>query len=167
MIPGFGSDFLPKGSEEDATKAFKKMMIIMDSMAESELDHIKGDQLFTKEPNRIKRVANGSGTSIDEVKTVITQYKKFAELVKKVGSIKGLFNGNPMAQPNLNPSQMQKLNQQMSKMMDPRMLQQMGGAGGLSEMMKQLQSMGGMAGLGGAAGGLGGMAAPGNSKRRR
>lgn len=165
MIPGFGSDFLPKGSEEDATKAFKKMMIIMDSMAESELDHIKGDQLFTKEPNRIKRVANGSGTSVDEVKTVITQYRKFAELVKKVGSIKGLFNGNPMAQPNMNSSQMQKLNQQMSKMMDPRMLQQIGGQGGLSEMMKQLQSMGGMAGLGGA-GGLGG-GAPGNSKRRR
>jgi signal recognition particle subunit SRP54 len=164
MIPGFGSDFLPKGSEEDATKAFKKMMIIMDSMAESELDHIKGDQLFTKEPNRIKRVANGSGTSIDEVKTVITQYKKFAELVKKVGSIKGLFNGNPMATPNLNPSQMQKLNQQMSKMMDPRMLQQIGGQGGLTEMMKQLQSMGGMAGLGGGAGGMG---MPGGSKRRK
>jgi signal recognition particle subunit SRP54 len=40
---------------------------------------------------------------------------------------------------NINPSQMQKLNQQMAKMMDPRVLQHMGGMGGLQNMMKQLQ----------------------------
>lgn len=49
-----------------------------------------------------------------------------------------LQNGD-MNTKNINPSQLQKLNQQMAKMMDPRVLQQMGGMGGLQNMMKQLQ----------------------------
>ena len=52
---------------------------------------------------------------------------------------------------NVNPAQMAKLNQQMAKMMDPRVLQQMGGMGGLQNMMSQLQK-----GAGGKGGGLGG-----------
>ena len=59
---------------------------------------------------------------------------------------------------NMNPSQMAKLNQQMAKMIDPRVLQQMGGMGGLQSMMKQLQGgSGGMGGMGGLdLGNLGG-----------
>lgn len=51
---------------------------------------------------------------------------------------------------NINPAQMQKLNQQMAKMIDPRVLQQMGGLGGLQNMMKQIQ---GAPGFGGGGGG--------------
>ncbi|CAI8045382.1 Signal recognition particle 54 kDa protein, partial [Geodia barretti] len=40
---------------------------------------------------------------------------------------------------NVNPAQMAKLNQQMAKMMDPRVLQQMGGMSGLQNMMRQFQ----------------------------
>ena len=36
-------------------------------------------------------MARGSGTSIHEVKELLQQYKKFADMVKKMGSIKGLF----------------------------------------------------------------------------
>jgi signal recognition particle subunit SRP54 len=50
-----------------------------------------------------------------------------------------LYQGGDTAK-NMNPMQMSKLNQQMAKMMDPRVLQQMGGMGGLQQMMKQLQS---------------------------
>ena len=46
-------------------------------------------------------------------------------MVKKMGGIKGLFKGGDMAK-NVNPAQMAKLNQQMARMMDPRVLQQMG-----------------------------------------
>ncbi|PIO56506.1 SRP54-type protein, helical bundle domain protein [Teladorsagia circumcincta] len=79
------------------------------------------------------------------VRDLLSQYKKFADMVKKMGSIKGLFSGkngdiNPK---NVNPAQMMKLNQQMAKMMDPRVLQQMGGMGGLQNMMAQLQKAGG------------------------
>lgn len=40
---------------------------------------------------------------------------------------------------NVNPAQMQKLSQHMTKMIDPRVLQQMGGMGGLQRMMQQMQ----------------------------
>ena len=68
-----------------------------------------------------------------------------------MGGIKGLFKGGDMSK-NVNPQQMAQLNQQMAKMMDPRVLSQMGGREGLQNMMKQLQQGGG-----GMPGGLGGM----------
>lgn len=76
------------------------------------------------------------------------QYTKFAAVVKKMGGIKGLFKTGDMAK-NVNQTQLAKLNQQMAKMMDPRILHQMGGMAGLQNMMRQLQN--------GAAGGLGGL----------
>uniref|UniRef100_A0A915DX37 Signal recognition particle 54 kDa protein n=1 Tax=Ditylenchus dipsaci TaxID=166011 RepID=A0A915DX37_9BILA len=156
MIPGFGSDFMTKGNEQESVSRLKKLMTIMDSMADSELDHPKANDLFTKENTRLTRVARGSGTSAIEVKELLSQYKKFADMVKKMGSMKGLFKGGDMNPKNINPNQMAKLNQQMAKMIDPRVLQQMGGVGGLQNMMKQMQGgAGGLAGLGGL-GGLGG-----------
>ena len=56
---------------------------------------------------------------------LLTQYGKFCQVVKKMGGIKGLFKGGDFNK-NVNPSQMAKLNQQMAKMIDPRVLQQMG-----------------------------------------
>lgn len=92
-----------------------------------------------------------------EVKELITQYTKFAAVVKKMGGIKGLFKGGDMAK-NVNTAQMAKLNQQMAKMMDPRVLHQMGGMSGLQNMMRQLQTgaAGGMGGLGNLMSGFGG-----------
>lgn len=46
-------------------------------------------------------------------------------MVKKMGGIKGLFKTGDMTK-NVNPTQMQKLNSQMSKLIDPRILQQIG-----------------------------------------
>lgn len=59
---------------------------------------------------------------------------------------------------NINPNQMAKLNQHMAKLIDPQVLQQMGGPGMLNNMMKQLQgaNMGGLAGAFGGGGGGGG-----------
>lgn len=56
-----------------------------------ELDHPKANDLFSKEGTRLSRVARGSGTSVGEVKELLSQYKKFADMVKKMGSMKGLF----------------------------------------------------------------------------
>ena len=39
------------------------------------------------------RVARGSGTSVREVDELLSQYNKFAAMVKKMGGIKGLFKG--------------------------------------------------------------------------
>lgn len=161
MIPGFGPDFLSKGNEQESMSRLKKLMTVMDSMADSELDHPKANDLFTKEPNRLVRVAKGSGTSVNEVKELLSQYKKFADMVKKMGSMKGLFKGGEMNPKNINQTQLAKLNQQMAKVMDPRVLQQMGGMQGLQNMMKQMQ------GAGGLGGGLGGMGGGGGGKRNK
>ena len=59
----------------------------------SELDHADGAKLFTKQPGRITRVAKGSGVMEKDVKELISQYTKFAAVVKKMGGIKGLFKG--------------------------------------------------------------------------
>lgn len=59
----------------------------------SELDYQDGAKLFTKQPGRVTRVARGSGVTEREVKELISQYTKFAAVVKKMGGIKGLFKG--------------------------------------------------------------------------
>lgn len=38
MIPGMGPDVLPPGSEQEGTRRLKRMMTIMDSMTNDELD---------------------------------------------------------------------------------------------------------------------------------
>lgn len=138
MIPGFSSDFLTKGGEQESMARLKKLMTIMDSMNDEELDSLDGERLLSKQPGRTQRVARGAGVSVREVNELLTQYKKFAQMVKKMGGIKGLFKGGDMSK-NVNPTQMAKLNNQMAKMMDPRVLQQMGGMQGLQNMMRQFQ----------------------------
>ncbi|ESN93097.1 hypothetical protein HELRODRAFT_189679 [Helobdella robusta] len=133
-----GNDFMSKGSEQESVAKLKKLMIIMDSMNDYELDSDEGAKLFTRQPGRVQRVAMGSGVSNSAVQELLKQYTKFAQLVKKMGGIKGLFKGGDMAK-NVNPTQMAKLNQQMIKMMDPRVLHSMGGVPGLQNMMKKLQ----------------------------
>jgi signal recognition particle GTPase len=58
-----------------------------------ELDHPQGAKLFTRQPGRSVRVARGAGVSVREVQELISQYTKFAAMVKKMGGIKGLFKG--------------------------------------------------------------------------
>ncbi|XP_058791113.1 signal recognition particle subunit SRP54 [Phymastichus coffea] len=154
MIPGFSQDFMSKGTEQESMARLKKLMTIMDSMNDSELDSRDGAKLFSKQPGRVTRVARGSGVTEKDVKDLIAQYTKFAAVVKKMGGIKGLFKGGDMTK-NVNPAQMARLNQQMARMMDPRVFHQMGGMAGLSNMMRQLQQ-GTTGGLSNLMGGLGG-----------
>ena len=58
-----------------------------------ELDHPHGAKVFSRQPTRVTRVARGSGTSSREVQELLSQYTKFAQVVKKMGGIKGLFKG--------------------------------------------------------------------------
>lgn len=154
MIPGFSQDFMTKGGEQESMARIKRLMTMMDSMSDGELDNRDGAKLFSKQPTRAVRVAQGSGVTEREVKELISQYTKFAAVVKKMGGIKGLFKGGDMAK-NVNPTQMARLNQQMAKMIDPRMLQQLGGMNGLQSMMRQFQQgkPGGLDSLMGSFGG--------------
>ncbi|KAK9761146.1 Signal recognition particle [Basidiobolus ranarum] len=175
MMPGIPPELL-KGSEQEGTNRIKSFMTMMDSMTEQELD---GDgKVFSQQPSRIVRVARGSGTRVEEVDMLLVQFKQFAQMVKKMGGNKGMLKnmgnmGAGMMDKNgqMNPSQMARMQQQMSKMMNPQMLQQMGGASGLQNMMRQFTGGGG--GLGNIQemmqnfGGFGGMGGMGGSGRRR
>jgi len=90
MIPGFSQDFLSKGSEMESMARLKKLMTIMDSMNDGELDHRDGAKLFTKQPGRIIRVSQGAGVTEREVRELISQYTKFAGVVKKNGWYQGI-----------------------------------------------------------------------------
>ncbi|XP_075251181.1 signal recognition particle subunit SRP54-like [Convolutriloba macropyga] len=151
MIPGFSQDFMNKSTEQESMARLKKMMTIMDSMNDQELDSLEGAKIFSRQPGRVARVAKGAGVSNRDVQELLTQYGKFAQMVRKMGGIKGLFGKNGDINPkNLNQGQMNKLNTEMARMMDPRVLQKMGGMGGLQNMMKQFsQSQKGGQGPGG------------------
>lgn len=139
MIPGFGADLLKGASEAESMSRLKRLMTIMDSMSDSELDSKEGAKIFSKQPTRVLRVAQGSGVRVREVQELLVQYNKFAGVVKKMGGVKGLFKSGDISR-NVNPNQMARLNQQMAKMIEPNMLAKMGGASGLQNILKQIQN---------------------------
>ncbi|KAI8391653.1 signal recognition protein [Radiomyces spectabilis] len=150
-IPGMPQELLGAGTEEEGSKRIKRMMCIMDSMNEKELD--SDASLFTKEPSRMLRVARGSGTSVHEVEEILVQYKRFADMVKTVGGKSGLLKNMPKDPRKANPNQMQQMaqmQQQMANMVP-------GGMQGLQRMAQQM-GMGNMfgGGRGGAGRGAGG-----------
>lgn len=132
MIPGFSAEML---AGDDAQARMKRMTIIMDSMCKSELD--SDGKPFTQQPNRIKRVAKGSGSDPEVVQLLLAQYRKFAQLVKKMGGEGGLMGAlsNPSS-----PSAA-GINKALSSLISPQMLRQMGGMGGIGNIIQQFQSM--------------------------
>lgn len=139
MIPGLNSDILKGSTEAESMSRLKRLMTIMDSMSDSELDSRESSKLFSKQPSRIVRVANGSGTYVKEVQELLLHYNKMAGVVKKMGGVKGLFKAGDMSR-NVNPNQMAKLHQQIATAIEPGMLAKMGGMSGLTNMMKQIQN---------------------------
>lgn len=79
----------------------KKMMVIMDSMAQKELD----GYVTMNEPSRIRRIARGSGTSEAEIEQLLEEYKRMAKMVEKLGK-SGFLKGDPQ-QMMRNPAQVQ------------------------------------------------------------
>jgi len=145
MIPGLSSIFGQSGggavSDQESMKRLKKLMTIMDSMNDKELDDTDAAKTFTKQPSRVTRVACGSGVMEMEVLALLDQYKKFSQVVKQMGGVKELFKDEKQMK-NLNPAKMGKVYQSMAKAMDPQMLRAIGGMGGIEQMMKQMQQGG-------------------------
>ncbi|EWM21521.1 signal recognition particle 54 kda protein [Nannochloropsis gaditana] len=145
MLPGFPS-FLMGGGEggrggqdEAATGRLKRFLTMMDSMTDAELD---GKVDLNKSESRVNRIARGSGAHPMEVQFLLKTYAQFSQMFKKMGPmmLKG-GEGGIQRQMARNPGGVMN---QLSKAVDPRMLQQMGGAKGMMDMMK---AMGG--GMGG------------------
>lgn len=86
-------DVLSKFVEKIPNTAYLDFFLNVFPLCKTELDSLDGERLFTRQTGRIQRVARGAGVSIREVNELLAQYKKFAQMVKKMGGIKGLFKG--------------------------------------------------------------------------
>eukprot|EP01066_Platyproteum_vivax_P015560 Platyproteum_vivax@DN6861_c0_g1_i1.p2 len=134
MIPGFNQSLLTKGSEQEGVKRVKGFMTMMDSMTDQELD---GEKALNA--GRVHRIAKGSGHFVHQVTELMEEYKRFSKLVGKMGKIGLTKGGGPDVQQMMrNPGQMM---QKLNKVMDPKMLQQMGGAGNMVNLMKEMGKM--------------------------
>jgi signal recognition particle subunit SRP54 len=154
MLPGFPSFLMggeggAAGRDEAATGNLKRFMTMMDSMTDAELD---GKVDLGKSESRVNRVARGSGVHPMEVHFLLKTYAQFSQMFKKMGPMM-MKGGDAGMQKQMarNPGGVMS---QLQKAMDPRVLQQMGGAKGMMDMMK---AMGGGGGPGGGMGGLANM----------
>lgn len=82
MIPGLGysvpEEFLQAGEQR-----LKKFKVIMDSMTEEELER---PEIINY--SRIKRIARGSGTSVNDVRDLLNQYRQMKKFFKSMNKRK-------------------------------------------------------------------------------
>ncbi|KAJ1674675.1 Signal recognition particle, partial [Spiromyces aspiralis] len=167
MMPGIPPELVNNFSAEDSARKIRQSMSIFDSMTEQELD--SDGKVFEKDKSRLDRIARGSGVRPLEIHALLHQHKQFAQMVKKMGGNKGLFKnmnpdmlrqaGSAMGNPGaMHPGQLARMRQQMSRMINPQALQQMGGMSGIQNMMQQMMGGGSGSSSGGGGGGFGDMA---------
>eukprot|EP01106_Pelomyxa_sp_JSP_P017503 TRINITY_DN71_c0_g1_i1.p1 TRINITY_DN71_c0_g1~~TRINITY_DN71_c0_g1_i1.p1 ORF type:complete len:490 (-),score=159.40 TRINITY_DN71_c0_g1_i1:31-1500(-) len=120
-LPGLSNMQMPPGV--DANAKLKGFLNIMDSMTAAELD---GKCQMTA--TRVERIARGSGHPIMEVQLVLEQHKMFQKLgpLAKPG---GLGRGGLPNMRNIS---------QLGAKLPPKLLQQMGGIGGLQSLVRSL-----------------------------
>ena len=135
MIPGVGNNLLSKGNEKESIARIKRFLFMLDSMTSNELD-----SKSTLNASKINRIARGSGTSIREVNELIEEWKRLGKVVEKMGKA-NFGKNNDISNLARNPNQMMK---KMQNMVDPKMVQQMGGMGNIMNMMKEMGKMDGM-----------------------
>lgn len=82
ITPGMNKFVIP-----DETK-LKKIGSIFNSMCKAELNSI-GD-IFNKEPNRMIRIARGSGTSKEQVSELLHNFKSMSLMAKKIMNMPGI-----------------------------------------------------------------------------
>lgn len=132
MIPGM-ANIMSLVGEEETSKKLKNMIFIMDSMTSSELE--SDGRIFTQEPDRIIRVARGSGCPVVEVEMMLQQQRMMASMA---GAAKNMGGGGPRGQVPGAGGNMQRMMQQAQS--NPNFMQQAmsmfggGGAGGMPDM---------------------------------
>lgn len=141
MMPGISQDML--GPEDDIQRRFRKMLCVMDSMTDQELD--SDGKIFVSQPTRVLRVSMGAGILPEEFEMIFKWHRMMAGMVKQFGAM-GL-GKNPMAglggggMPN--SAQMARMQQQMRNPQFQQMAQRMGlGNVNLQQMMQQMQGGG-------------------------
>ena len=80
MVPGMGKVLPPGGVGEGQERELKRMEACIDSMTPKERRH---PQLLNG--SRKKRIARGSGTSVEEINRLLRQYGQMRKLMKRLG----------------------------------------------------------------------------------
>jgi signal recognition particle subunit SRP54 len=132
MIPGAQQANMPPGFEQQGGERLKRFMTIMDSMTDDELDSKKP----MNDERRIMRVARGAGVHPYGVAELLEEQKRFQKLIGNMGKAGLMSKGGELTNMMRNPKQvMQKIQQSM----DPKMIQQMGGAQNVFNMMREIE----------------------------
>jgi signal recognition particle subunit SRP54 len=133
------------GPGADSGAQFKRFCVIMQSMTKAELDC----EVPLDHP-RLLRIARGAGVHPNQVVQLIQAHKQMEKMVGGMSKA-GLLKGGDEALATKMKRNPNAVMQQLSRSMDPRMLQSMGGAGNFMSMLK------GLAGGGGPGAGAGGL----------
>jgi signal recognition particle subunit SRP54 len=80
LVPGMGKMMPEGGMGEAQERQLKRMEACIDSMTPRERRH---PQLLNG--SRKKRVAKGSGTSVEEINRLLRQYGQMRKLMKRLG----------------------------------------------------------------------------------
>ena len=128
MMPGMGKMKKQLANANMDEKIFDRQVAIIQSMTKKE----RATPALLNASRR-KRVAAGSGTSVQEINKLIKMHRQMADMMKKMskgkgglaGALGGMFGGN---MPNIDPSQMDP---QMLAEMEKQMGGQMPDLGGL------------------------------------
>ena len=130
MIPGLGQQLMGQGNEKENIEKIKKQICMLDSMTNDELECIKPIN-----ESRRRRIIVGSGVSPLAYELMMDNFKKIKKMIDKFGKMNlGDNMKDMMRNPNI-------LKGKLASMMNPQMLQQMGGMDNIMGMMKKLGSM--------------------------
>ncbi|OYT43028.1 MAG: signal recognition particle protein [Candidatus Aenigmarchaeota archaeon ex4484_56] len=83
MIPGFGNLKIPSNAMDVGEEKMKKWKYIIDSM--TPLEREKPEIIKS---SRIERIAKGSGTNVQEVNELLSNFKKMKKMMKKLDTRK-------------------------------------------------------------------------------
>jgi len=168
LMPGMGQVKKAMAGANLDEKIFDRQVAVINSMTKAE--RANPDLLNAK---RRIRIANGSGTKVEDVNKLMKQHRQMADMMKKVskggmGSLAGMFGGKmggmmpglgQMPDPSkMDPAQLEAMARQMG--MDPAMLKQAAAGGEPPKDLSQklptdvsqlLKSGSGVPGLGGTS----------------
>ena len=95
MLPGFGAAKLPPGFDKMSKENLKKIVAITNSMTKEELNDYHPQKILKQ--SRRERIAKGSGTTPQDVQTVLKQFEATQSAMKRFrkdrGKGKGMLGG--------------------------------------------------------------------------
>jgi len=103
MIPGLGKAKVPEGAMAEQQQKLKRYKNAINSMTKEEIEN---PEVLEKQTTRLKRIAQGSGTSTTDIRMLLKQYKILKDLAK---------NQSALAEGKLDQKTLMKLARKMGK----------------------------------------------------